>query len=76
MMPLFIVKWSGSAMRYLKSLLMAGTAMLAGYAIKKMIGKIEAQVESARVKAESARDPKTLKQLKQDPVTGVYYAED
>ena len=63
-------------MRYLKSLLMAGTAMLAGYAIKKMIGKIEAQVENARVKAESSRDPKTLKQLKQDPVTGVYYAED
>jgi hypothetical protein len=63
-------------MRYLKSLLMAGTAMLAGYAIKKMIGKIEAQVENARVKAEATRDPKTLKQLKQDPVTGVYYAED
>ena len=63
-------------MRFVKSLMMAGVAMLAGYAMKKMLGQIESQVEHARVTAEASRDPKTLKQLKQDPVTGVYYAED
>lgn len=63
-------------MRYVKSLMMAGAAMLAGYAMKKMLGQLQAQIENAQVKAEASRDPKTLKQLKQDPVTGVYYAED
>jgi hypothetical protein len=63
-------------MRFVKSLMMAGATMLAGYAMKKMLGKIQAQIENAQVKAEASRDPKTLKQLKQDPVTGVYYAED
>jgi hypothetical protein len=63
-------------MRFVKSLMMAGATMLAGYAMKKMLGKLQAQIENAQVKAEASRDPKTLKQLKQDPVTGVYYAED
>lgn len=63
-------------MRFVKSLAMAGTAMLAGYVMKKLMGQIEAQMEQARVKAEARREPKDLKQLKQDPVTGVYYAED
>jgi hypothetical protein len=63
-------------MRFVKSLMMAGATLLAGYAMKKMLGKLQAQIENAQVKAEASRDPKTLKQLKQDPVTGVYYAED
>jgi hypothetical protein len=63
-------------MRFVKSLMMAGATMLAGYAMKKMLGQLQTQIENAQVKAEASRDPKTLKQLKQDPVTGVYYAED
>ncbi len=63
-------------MRFVKSLMMAGATMLAGYAMKKMLGQIESQMESARVKAEASRESKTLKTLKQDPATGVYYAED
>lgn len=63
-------------MRFIKSMMMAGAAMLAGYAMKKMLGQLQSQMENAQVKAETSRDPKTLKQLKQDPVTGVYYAED
>lgn len=63
-------------MRFIKSMMMAGAAMLAGYAMKKMLGQLQSQMENAQVKAEASRDPKTLKQLKQDPVTGVYYAED
>jgi hypothetical protein len=63
-------------MRFFKSMMMAGATMLAGYAVKKMLGKIQAQVEDARVKAEASRDPQSFKQLKQDPTTGVYYAED
>jgi len=41
-----------------------------------VVGAIEKQAESARVKREDARDPAEFKRLKQDPVTGVYYAED
>ncbi len=63
-------------MRYVKSLMMAGATMLVGYAMKKMLGQIENQMEQSRVKAEASRDPKTFKRLKQDPATGVYYAED
>jgi hypothetical protein len=63
-------------MRFVKSLMMAGATMLAGYAMKKMLGSLQAQIENAEAKAEASRDPKTLKQLKQDPVTGVYYAEE
>ncbi len=54
-------------------------AMVAGYAIKKMMSRIEAQATQMREQAEQAKEPrapKDLKQLKQDPVTGVYYAED
>jgi hypothetical protein len=63
-------------MRFIKSMMMAGAAMLAGYAMKKMLGQIESQMENARVKAEASRDPESFKRLKQDPATGVYYAED
>ena len=63
-------------MRIMRSLAMAGTAMLAGYVMKKLMGQLEAQMEQARVRAEASRQPKDLKRLRQDPVTGVYYAED
>lgn len=63
-------------MRFVKSLLATSATMLAGFALKKMVGAIEKQAESARVKREDARDPAEFKRLKQDPVTGVYYAED
>ena len=63
-------------MRFVKSLVAAGVTMLVGLALKKMIGSIEKQAEAQRVKREDARDPADFKRLKQDPVTGVYYAED
>ncbi len=53
--------------------------MVATYAMKKMMRSIEKQAEAAKTQADSAREPqnpKELKTLKQDPVTGVYYAED
>ena len=63
-------------MRFIKSLFAAGATMLAAMAIKKIVGSMEKQAEAARVKREDARDPKEFKRLKQDPATGVYYAED
>jgi hypothetical protein len=53
--------------------------MVAGYAMKRLMSSIEKQAETARQQADNARQPqdsKELKTLKQDPVTGVYYAED
>ncbi len=63
-------------MRFIKTLLAAGATMLAALAIKKVVGSLEKQAEAARVKREEARDPSEFKRLKQDPATGVYYAED
>jgi hypothetical protein len=63
-------------MRFIKSLFAAGATMLAAMAIKKVVGSLEKQAEAARVKREDERDPKEFKRLKQDPATGVYYAED
>lgn len=63
-------------MRFIKSLFAAGATMLAALAIKKVVGSLEKQAEAARVKREDMRDPKEFKRLKQDPATGVYYAED
>jgi hypothetical protein len=63
-------------MRFVKSLVAAGMAMLAGLALKKMVSAIEKQAEAQRVKREDMRDPSEFKRLKQDPATGVYYAED
>jgi hypothetical protein len=63
-------------MRFLKNIFAAGATMLAAFAIKKVIGTLEQQAENQRVKREEARDPKEFKRLKQDPATGVYYAED
>lgn len=63
-------------MTFFRKLMMAGATMLAGYAMKKMIGTIEAQSEKIKAQAEENRDPSEFKRLKQDPTTGVYYAED
>jgi hypothetical protein len=64
------------SMRSLKSLFAAGVALLAAAAFKKLVGSIEKQAELSRVKREEQRDVKDFKRLKQDPATGVYYAED
>jgi hypothetical protein len=53
--------------------------MVAGYAMKRLMASIEKQTEAAQQRAESTsqpQNPKELKTLKQDPVTGVYHAED
>jgi hypothetical protein len=63
-------------MAFVKRMMMAGATMLVGYAIKKLMNKVEAQAETMRTQAEEQRDPKEFKQLKQDPKTGEYYAED
>lgn len=70
-------------MTFVRKIMMAGATMLLGYAMKKLKGRLEAQAktmqdqaEKARDEAENARDPKDFKRLKQDPQTGVYYAED
>lgn len=63
-------------MRFFKSLMMAGATMLAAFAMKKIVKALETTSENARVRAEEARDPREFKRLKQDPATGVYYAED
>jgi hypothetical protein len=70
-------------MTFVRKIMMAGATMLMGYAVKKLMGNLEAQAkkmqehaEKAREQAENSRDPKEFKRLKQDPQTGVYYAED
>jgi hypothetical protein len=70
-------------MTFVRKIMMAGATMLMGYAVKKLMGNLEAQAkkmqehaEKARETAENNRDPKEFKRLKQDPQTGVYYAED
>jgi hypothetical protein len=63
-------------MTIVRKFMMAGATMLAGYALKKIMGRIEAQAEKIKQRAEEKRDPREFKRLKQDPETGVYYAED
>jgi hypothetical protein len=67
-------------MTLIRRLMMAGATMLAGYAIKKLMTSVEAQAQKmkdqAEKQADARRDPKEFKRLKQDPETGVYYAED
>jgi hypothetical protein len=63
-------------MAFFRRMLAAGATMVLGYAMKKLMDKVEAQTNTMREKAEEQRDPKEFKQLKQDPKTGVYYAED
>jgi hypothetical protein len=63
-------------MTIFKKLMMAGTTLVAGYAMKKMMKTIESHGEKIRQQAENSRDPGEFKRLKQDPATGIYYAED
>lgn len=63
-------------MTIVRKLMMAGVTMLAGYALKKVMGQIESQADRVKQRAEERRDPREFKRLKQDPETGVYYAED
>ena len=63
-------------MTIVRKLMMAGVTMLAGSALKKVMGQIEAQADRVKQRAEERRDPREFKRLKQDPETGVYYAED
>jgi membrane protease subunit (stomatin/prohibitin family) len=53
--------------------------MVASYAMKRIMAKAQKQAEAAQQQAETTREQharKELKTLKQDPNTGVYYAED
>ena len=63
-------------MAFIRRMMMAGATMVMGYAIKRLMSRVEAQAESMRTRAEEQRDPKEFKQLKQDPKTGEYYAEE
>jgi ABC-type transporter MlaC component len=67
-------------MTFVRKLMMAGATMLAGFALKKIMGQVQAQAdkmaEKIKQQAEEKRDPREFKRLKQDPVTGVYYAEE
>lgn len=63
-------------MRFLKSMFAAGATMLLTMAVKRILGGMEKQAEAARTKREDERDPKEFKRLKQDPTTGVYYADE
>jgi hypothetical protein len=63
-------------MAFVKRIMMAGATMLVGYAMKRLMTKIEAQADTMKQRQEEARDPSEFKRLKQDPKTGEYYAED
>jgi hypothetical protein len=63
-------------MAFFRRMMTAGATLLLGYAVKKLMTKVEAQSEAMRTQAEDQRDPKEFKMLKQDPKTGEYYAED
>ena len=63
-------------MAFVKRMMMAGATMLVGYAMKRLMTKIEAQADTMKQRQEDARDPSEFKRLKQDPKTGEYYAED
>jgi hypothetical protein len=63
-------------MAFFRRMMTAGATLLLGYAVKKLMTRVEAQAETMRTQAEERRDPREFKQLKQDPKTGEYYAED
>ncbi|MCA0433618.1 MAG: hypothetical protein LCH46_10150 [Proteobacteria bacterium] len=63
-------------MSFIRTIFAAGATAIAAFAIKRMVGALERQAEAVRVRREESRDPNEFKRLKQDPVTGVYYAED
>jgi hypothetical protein len=63
-------------MRFIRSIAVGLLGLVATFALKKVMAALEAQLEKARTDSEIKNPPKDLKQLKQDPATGVYYAED
>jgi hypothetical protein len=63
-------------MAFVRRIMMAGATMLVGYAMKRLMTRIEAQADTMKQRAEENRDPSEFKKLKQDPATGEYYAED
>lgn len=66
-------------MLFLRKIALSVVAMAAGYAIKKAMAKMQDQLEQAQKQADekvAAQDMKSLKTLKEDPKTGVYYAEE
>ncbi len=63
-------------MAFVKRMMTAGATMLLGYAMKRLMTKIESQADTMKQRQEEARDPSEFKRLKQDPKTGEYYAED
>ncbi len=63
-------------MAFFRRMMAAGATLLLGYAVKKIVTKIEAQAETLKQRQEEQRDPREFKRLKQDPATGEYYAED
>ena len=67
-------------MVFVRKMMTAGATLLLGYAMKKLMTRVEAQLknqsDAMRTKSEEARHPSEFKQLKLDPKTGEYYAED
>jgi hypothetical protein len=63
-------------MAFIRRMMAAGATLVLGYAMKKVMDKMQAQAEAVRTKMEEQRDPKEFKQLKLDPKTGEYYAEE
>jgi hypothetical protein len=63
-------------MAFFRRMMAAGATLLLGYAVKKIVAKVEAQAETMKQQQEEQRDPSEFKRLKQDPKTGEYYAED
>jgi hypothetical protein len=63
-------------MAFFRRIMTAGATLLLGYAVKKLMTRVEAQADAMRTQAEDHRDPGEFKRLKQDPKTGEYYAED
>jgi hypothetical protein len=68
-----------NTMRVFKSIAVGLLGLVATYAMKKAMGKLEQQMAEAKIRTQTnsnPRDLKEVKRLKQDPVTGVYYAEN
>jgi enoyl-[acyl-carrier-protein] reductase (NADH) len=67
-------------MAFMRRMVTAGATLLLGYAFKKLMARVEAQVQAQgevlKQQAEEQRDVKEFKKLKQDPATGEYYAEE
>jgi hypothetical protein len=63
-------------MAFVRRMMTAGATLLLGYAMKRLMTRVEAQADAMRTRTEEQRDPKEFKRLKQDPKTGEYYAEE